>query len=82
MHPIITPNGCGLSPDGGTLYVAETIPGRLWAFEVKSPGVLAQGTSLAPHNGRLVAGVDGYRLFDSMAVHDSGLVCVATLFQT
>ena len=82
IHPIITPNGCGLSPDGRTLYVAETIPGRLWAFDVTGPGTLAEGTSLAPHKGRLVAGVDGYRLFDSMAVHDSGLVCVATLFQS
>jgi gluconolactonase len=47
---------------------------------VVAPGVLADGGGLAPHRGRLVAGVDGYRLFDSLAVHDSGLVCVATLF--
>ena len=80
VHPIITPNGCGLSPDGSVLYVAETFTGRLWAFDVESPGVVRPGTSLAPHRGRLVAGVDGYRLFDSMAVHTSGLVCVATLF--
>jgi gluconolactonase len=80
VHPIITPNGCGLSPDGSVLYVAETFTGRLWAFDVVAPGELGEGTSPAPHRGRLVAGVDGYRLFDSLAVHDSGLVCVATLF--
>jgi gluconolactonase len=82
IHPIITPNGCGLSPDGRELYVAETFTGRLWAFDVVGPGVLATGSGLAPHKGRLVAGVDGYRLFDSLAVHPSGLVCVATLFQS
>lgn len=82
VHPIITPNGCGLSPDGTVLYVAETIPGRLWAFDVLGHGVIAEGTSLAPHKGRLVAGVDGYRLFDSLAVHPSGHVCVATLFDS
>jgi gluconolactonase len=80
VHPIITPNGCGLSPDGSVLYVAETFTGRLWAFDVESAGVPRVGSSFAPHRGRLVAGVDGYRLFDSLAVHESGLVCVATLF--
>lgn len=82
VHPIITPNGCGLSPDGSVLYVAETFTGRLWAFDVVAPGELRMGDGVAPHKGRLVAGVDGYRLFDSLAVHDSGLICVATLFQS
>jgi gluconolactonase len=30
IGPILTPNGVGLSPDGGTLYVAETETGRVW----------------------------------------------------
>ena len=30
--PMMTPNGIGLSPDGKTLYVAETETARLWAF--------------------------------------------------
>lgn len=80
VHPIITPNGCGLSPDGRVLYVAETFTGRLWAFEIESPGALREGSGHAPHRGRLVAGVDGYRLFDSLAVHPGGAICVATLF--
>ena len=35
--PMITPNGCGLSPDGRTLYVAETQTGRVWAFDSRRP---------------------------------------------
>lgn len=80
IHPIITPNGIGLSPDGSELYVAETIPGRLWAFDVDAPGVVAFGDGPAPHRGRLVAGLSGYRLLDSLAVHPDGLVYAATLF--
>ena len=34
-YPILSPNGCGLSPDGKTLYVADTEGARLWAFEVQ-----------------------------------------------
>ena len=37
---MITPNGIGLSPDGGTLYFAETEAARLWAFEILAPGVV------------------------------------------
>src|SRR6188508_1009853 len=39
-YPILSPNGCGLSPDGKTLYVADTEGARLWAFEVQGPGKL------------------------------------------
>lgn len=38
LFPLDTPNGIGLSPDGKTLYVAETMAARLWAFEVVGPG--------------------------------------------
>ncbi len=80
IHPIITPNGVGLSPDGKTLYVAETLPGRLWAFGITSPGQLEKQPWPSPNGGRLVAGVPGYSLFDSMAVDSAGNICVATLF--
>ena len=33
-------NGIALSPDGSRLYVAETITGRVWAWDIASPGVL------------------------------------------
>ena len=29
IRGLLTPNGTGLSPAGGTLYVAGTIPGRI-----------------------------------------------------
>jgi gluconolactonase len=38
VFPIFTPNGIGLSPDGATLYVAETETARLWAFALRGPG--------------------------------------------
>ena len=31
-------NGCGLSPDGRTLYFAETESARLWAMDILAPG--------------------------------------------
>ena len=37
---MISPNGVGLSPDEKTVYMADTMLGRLWAFDVESPGVL------------------------------------------
>ena len=33
-YPTITPNGCALSPDGKTLYFAETESARLWAMDI------------------------------------------------
>jgi gluconolactonase len=34
---MVSPNGCGLSPDGTMLYVADTEEARLWAFDVEAP---------------------------------------------
>ena len=53
-YPILSPNGCGLSPDNRTLYVADTESARLWAFEIVSPGVVKKDTTHAAHGGRLV----------------------------
>ena len=78
-HPILTPNGIGLSPDGKTLYVAETETARLWAFDVVAPGVLDKAPFPSPHGGRLMAGLGGFQRFDSLAVDGAGNVCVATL---
>ena len=78
-HPILTPNGIGLSPDGKTLYVAETETARLWAFDVVAPGVLDKAPFPSPHGGRLLAGLGGFQRFDSLAVDGAGNVCVATL---
>ena len=79
VHPILTPNGIGLSPDGKTLYVAETETARLWAWDVQAPGVLGKAPFPSPHGGRLMVGLGGFQRFDSLAVEASGNVCVATL---
>ena len=78
-YPILSPNGCGLSPDGKTLYAADTEGARLWAFEVQGPGKLKPKSEFAPHSGRMIAGLPGKARFDSLAVMASGNICVATL---
>ena len=78
-YPILSPNGCGLSPDGRTLYVADTEGARLWAFDIEGPGVLAKSKGHAPHSGRVIAGLPGPARFDSLAVMANGNITVATL---
>ena len=79
IRAMVTPNGVALSPDGSELYVAETIPGRIWAWPVVEPGKVELKRGVAANRGRLVAGLPGYQEFDSMAVDGEGNVCVATL---
>jgi gluconolactonase len=79
VHPILTPNGIGLSPDGKVLYVAETETARLWAWDVLAPGVLQKAPFPSPHGGRIMAGRGGFQRFDSLAVDAAGNICVATL---
>jgi gluconolactonase len=78
-YKLTTPNGIGLSPDGKTLYVAETETGRLWSFEVASPGILRKSSFPSRHGGNLLADLPGYQRFDSLAVDEAGNICVATL---
>lgn len=78
IYPLETPNGIGLSPKGDRLYVAETVPGRLWAFDVLSPGVVRTRDDRFAR-GDLVAGLPGLNCFDSLAVQADGSICVATL---
>ena len=77
--PLITANGVGLSPDEKTVYAAETQTGRLWAFDVESPGKINPRAWPSPHGGWLVGGTTGFRNFDSLAVDAAGNICVATL---
>ncbi len=67
---LIGPNGIGLSPDGSTLYVAETYTGRLLAWDVAGPG------EVAGQHRVVVATADH---FDSMAVEEDGTVVVAAI---
>ncbi len=78
-HPILSPNGCGLAPDGKTLYVADTEGARLWAFEIEAPGVFRQPVQHAHHSGKIIAGLPGNARFDSLAVMANGNIAVATL---
>ncbi|HAP77485.1 MAG TPA: gluconolaconase [Acidimicrobiaceae bacterium] len=77
VFPVEGPNGIGLSPDGGTLYWAETTTGRVMRRTVASPGVLAPAIPL--DTSTCLAGLPGYQLLDSLAVDGDGNVCVATL---
>ena len=79
VHPILTPNGIGLSPDETTLYVAETEGGRLWAFDIVEPGVIRRQPFPSPNGGRFLFNEAGYHRFDSLAVDADGNICVATL---
>jgi gluconolactonase len=78
IYPVEAPNGIGLSPDDSLLYVAETHTGRVRVWDVAGPGQLdapyGRGT-----RGRLLAGLPGEQLLDSLAVDGSGHVCVATI---
>ncbi len=78
-YPLLTPNGVGLSPDGKTVYVAETETARLWAFDLESAGVARKHGFPSPHGGRLVIGLSGFQRFDSLALDAAGNICVATL---
>ncbi len=83
IHPMLTPNGVGLSPDEKTLYVAETEGARLWAYPIVGEGEVAQEAFPASLNGgRLITCDGGWRRFDSMAVEESGNICVATLMDS
>lgn len=77
--PLIGPNGIGLSPDGKTLYVAETSSGRLWSYVLVEPGVAAKPDWRSPTGGHLVAGLAGFQRYDSLAVEANGNIAVATL---
>jgi gluconolactonase len=79
IGPLLTPNGIGLSPDGKTLYVAETETARLWAWDILSPGVVRKRPWPSPAGGTLVSGMAGYHRFDSLAVASSGNICIAAL---
>jgi gluconolactonase len=72
IFPLENPNGIGLSPDGGRLYVAETSTGRCLVHDLEAPGVLVA-------DGRHVLAALGGQFLDSLAVDAADHVCVATL---
>ena len=76
-HGQFSPNGIGLSPDGRTVYWADTWLQRLWAMDLEAPG---RPIPSPPHiPGRPVVNMPELQFFDSLAVEASGKVCVGTL---
>jgi gluconolactonase len=75
VWPMWTPNGVGLSPDESTLYVAESMTGRLWAFDLTGPGTVKPAER--GHGGRCLANTLGH--FDSLAVEAGGNIVVAAI---
>ena len=66
------------SPDGSTMYAAETNTGRLYAWTLAGPGKVAEGP-MGGTGGTPIAGLHGFQLFDSLGVDSAGNVVVATL---
>jgi gluconolactonase len=79
IFPLEGPNGIGLSAAEDELYVAETTTGRVWAYQLSTPGRIHTGVGDRRDGGRLLPGRPGYFLFDSLAVDAKGRVCVATI---
>lgn len=78
VYPCSHANGIGLSPDGGTLYVSETMVGRVWRYKVTAPGKVVVPPGLLNPEA-LLYGAPGFELYDSMAIEANGNVCVAAL---
>jgi gluconolactonase len=78
IFPSNNPNGIGLSPDGKTLYAAETYTCRLMAFNIVAPGRVDDAAGPGGP-GIPVYRPAGYKFFDSLAVEASGNICVATI---
>lgn len=76
-------NGIGLSPDGGILYVSDTIFGRLWALEIdkSSRGKLKPGPMPDVIPGKVIGTLPGFQWLDSLKVEADGRICVGTLFR-
>jgi gluconolactonase len=80
VFPLDRPNGIGLAPDGKTLYVAETMTARCWAFRLSAPGAIESANGpYRGEKGTCLVGLGGYQMFDSLAVDREGHIAVATL---
>ncbi len=75
---MLSPNGIGLSADGRTLFVVDTTPRCVWAFDVIEPGRIRPLPWPSMWGGRLVAGLSDANSLDSLAIDAAGNVCVAS----
>lgn len=78
VYPAVSFNGVGLAPDEATVYCNDTDTGKLWAFEIASPGQLVPFVP-GGQRGRVVCTLPQHQLLDSLAVEANGNVCSATL---
>jgi gluconolactonase len=69
----------GLAPGNRTVYVAETHTGRLWAWDLRQPGVVApaEGSLAVRHGGRCIAATR-FSL-DSLAVEADGRIAIGAI---
>jgi gluconolactonase len=77
VFPSDDPNGIGLSPDGTTLYWAETWRGRILQRDIVAPGEVSEPGLVDP--SQCLYGFGGLQLLDSLAIDSAGNVCVATI---
>jgi gluconolactonase len=78
IGPMDGANGIGLSPDGGTLYVAETYSSHLWRFRLSAPGVIDPRGTHGPLPGSIVGRAGPGQYLDSLAVDSAGYICCAS----
>jgi len=78
VHPVVSFNGVGLSPDEKIVYCNDTDSGKLWAFDIAAPGELAPAPRIG-QRGKVIGSLPGQQLLDSLAVEANGNVCSATL---
>ncbi|RED15060.1 SMP-30/gluconolactonase/LRE family protein [Parasphingopyxis lamellibrachiae] len=78
IFPSYNPNGVGLSPDGKTLYAAETFTCRLTAFNIIAPGKVDDAAGPGGPGIPLYRPA-GYKFFDSLGMEANGNICVATI---
>jgi gluconolactonase len=85
-----SPNGIALSPDGRTLYWAQTFTRQLMRRQLSAPGRLVPSPGYSTRDlirrgevnpDCLVVGLPGGQELDSMAVEQGGGVCVGTLLE-
>lgn len=78
IFPSNNPNGVGLSPDGKSLYAAETYTCRLMKFNITAPGKVDDAAGPGGPGIPLYRPA-GYKFFDSLGVEECGNICVATI---
>ncbi len=78
IFPSRNPNGVGLSPDGKSLYAAETYTCRLMKFNVIAPGRVDDAAGPGGPGIPLYRPA-GYKFFDSLGMEACGNICVATI---